>query len=82
MICLTDPTTFMKMLFHSIALRSMTTVSEEKEEMDEGSNAYHVPGTVLVILGNVFFPFSPHNNWDIFLISILPVRKLRLIEFK
>lgn len=51
--CMTDPTNFMKMFFHSTALHSMTAVSEKKEK-DEGWNTYHVPGTVLVTLG-IFF---------------------------
>lgn len=51
---MTDPTNFMKMFFPSISLYSMTPVSEEKEEKDEGLNAYHVPVTGLVTLG-IFF---------------------------
>lgn len=71
---MTDTTTFMKMLFHSYSLRSMTTIREGKEEADEGLNAYYIPGTVLVTLGNVwfcfFFPFSPHNNSGVFFLFL------------
>lgn len=78
---MTDPTNFMKMFFHSIALCFMTAVSEKKEK-DEGWNTYHVPGTVLVTLGIYFFYLVLTITLGFLLIPILPVRKLRCIVFK
>lgn len=67
---MTDPTNFMKMFFPSISLYSMTPVSEEKEEKDEGLNAYHVPVTGLVTLGIFFFHLVLSIVWIFFFLSL------------